>query len=250
MSPFAARAPALHCEALPLGAERTAAPAARASATVSSSLPPSTTITSGARPEVDAHARALSTARRTFPASFSVGTTTVMVGRFWARGFGGRRAVASAIEARVAARASRAAVAIAMLTRAEETREAHESRGKTRDRRAAAAPVAVAAAVSSDVRPLQKYSALSSVTSEKTKPQRDVPASSAVSCDGGVPVETRERRSRPRDALSRAERSFVRARLRRCVRGRVPRPDRRHEMGRRRRDARRDPGSRGPLRAD
>ena len=130
MSPFAARAPALHCEALPLGAERTAAPAARASATVSSSLPPSTTITSGARPEVDAHARALSTARRTFPASFSVGTTTVMVGRFWARGFGGRRAVASAIEARVAARASRAAVAIAMLTRAEETREAHNRAGR------------------------------------------------------------------------------------------------------------------------
>ena len=84
----------------------------------------------------------------------------------------------------------------------------------------------------------------------ENKPQRDVPPAPRPRCDGGVSVEARERRSRPRDAVSRAERSFVRARLRRRVRGRVPRPDRHHETGRRRRDARRDPGSRRTLRAD
>jgi hypothetical protein len=111
MSPVAWRAPTLHCEARPFGATNTVAPAARAQATVSSALPPSTTITSHAHPDVDAHARALSTARRTLSASFNVGTTTEIRGRWTFGGIGIARRVGDV--ARVAAGGSRAAVAIA-----------------------------------------------------------------------------------------------------------------------------------------
>ena len=89
----------------------TVAPASRATDTVSSTLPPSTTITSREGAEVEAHASALSTARRTFPASFNVGTTTEIEGR-WGCDFG--NACCGGEVARVTARASCAAVAIAI----------------------------------------------------------------------------------------------------------------------------------------